>query len=64
MNTRIDSVALNDDALETVCGGGLKHAIAFGTVGAAIGGAVGAICGAVTGALVKDEPKGSPQASR
>ncbi|CEJ14750.1 hypothetical protein BN1110_05085 [bacterium YEK0313] len=73
MTSRIETkVAISDEALEAVAGGGFKNAISFGAAGsqigilggglfgpagAVIGGAVGAVAGAVGGVFVKDDPK-------
>lgn len=51
MNTQIETVALTDDALETVSGGGIKSAIALGTWGAVQGGAGGGIAAGPVGAV-------------
>jgi hypothetical protein len=74
MNTQQNGIALNDDALEAIAGGGLKNALTFGMagsqtgvlgggvvggpVGALIGGVIGGVGGLIGGALSKDDPKG------
>lgn len=74
MTRKIETkVAISDEALEAVAGGGFKNAMSFGMAGsqigilggglfgpagAAIGGAIGAVAGAVGGALTTDDPKG------
>jgi hypothetical protein len=74
MTRKIDTrVALSDEVLEAVSGGGIKNAVSFGLAGAQagilggglfgpVGSAVGAVvagaAGAIGGALSKDDPKG------
>lgn len=74
MNTQQNAIALNDEALKTVAGGGLKNALTFGMAGsqtgilgggavggpagAVIGGVIGGVAGLIGGALTKDDPKG------
>lgn len=52
MNTAIETIALNDTALETVNGGGLKNALVLGGMGAVTGGAYGGVIGGPVGGLI------------
>ena len=70
MPHQINTIALNDDILEAVFGGGLKNALVMGgtagltggayggviggPAGGVIGGIIGGICGFVSGAVIPD----------
>ncbi len=51
MNTKIEAIALTDEALEAVAGGGIKNAIALGVWGAVQGGGGGGIAAGPVGAV-------------
>ncbi|WP_334176887.1 hypothetical protein [Pseudoxanthobacter sp.] len=52
MTAIIESVALNDAALETAHGGGLKNALALGGMSAVTGGAYGGVIGGPAGGVI------------
>lgn len=74
MNAQHNAIALNDEALDMVAGGGLTNALTLGMAGtqtgilgggavggpagAVIGGVIGGVAGLIGGALTKDDPKG------
>lgn len=60
MNDKIETIALNDDALDVVNGGGLKGIAGGAVVGACIGGLVGGIIGGVVGHFAEEPSSVNP----